>query len=413
MSELSPLVGIDVGSAAVSVVVAVEEDGRIRIVGSGRARHQGSKKDIVSELDEVADAVREAAEEAEAMASLPVERAVVGLGGTPITGMCATASVPITGRSSTVCPEDQHRALKACTRMNVPDDYEVFSILPSGFAVDGQGGLRTAVGMPGNRLDASAYVLYTHKIHAQTVVQVVNRAGIEVTRLAYEPMAAAQAVLTEDERDLGCLLLDVGYGSTEWIVYSDGAAIASGATPVGGRLFTNDLAVMVKTTTGAAERVKKEVGATPATAGPRGGGVEVPAIGEQGHLVVERAFIAQILGERARDLFVRIHRHLIEQGVERVPRAGIVLTGGGARLTGITDRAQEILGFEARLGTPLGLTGSTEPVAGPEWSVACGLALYQHRASHDETAIGQGRPAGVLSWIRDALNELFEIGGGK
>ncbi len=413
MSELSPLVGIDVGSAAVSVVVAVEEDGRIKVVGSGRARHEGSKKDVISELGQVAEAVREAAEEAEAMSSLPVERAVVGLGGTPVTGMCATASVPVTGRSSTVCLEDQHRALEACTRMNVPDDYQVLSILPAGFAVDGQGGLRTAVGIPGNRLDASAYVLYTHKTHAQAVVQAVNTAGIEVTRLAYEPVAAAEAVLTEDERDLGCLLLDLGYGSTEWIVYSDGAAIASGATPVGGRLFTNDLAVMIKTTTGAAERVKREVGATPATSGPGGGGVEVPAIGEQGHFLVERAFIAQILGERARDLFVRIHRQLIEQGVERAPRAGIVLTGGGARLPGITERAQEILGFKARLGTPLGLMGSTEPVAGPEWSVACGLALYQHRASTDETAIGQGRQTGVLSWLRNALNELFEMGGGR
>jgi cell division protein FtsA len=107
--------------------------------------------------------------------------------------------------------------------MNVPDDYQVLSILPSGFAVDGQGGLRTAIGMPGNRLDASAYVLYTHKTHAQAVVQAVNNAGIEVTHLAYEPVAAAEAVLTEDERDLGCLLVDLGFGSTEWVVYSDGS----------------------------------------------------------------------------------------------------------------------------------------------------------------------------------------------
>jgi len=413
MSELTPLVGIDVGSAAVSVVVAVEEEGRIRIVGSGRARHEGSKKDVISEVGQVAEAVREASEEAEAMSSLPVERAVVGLGGTPVTGMCATASVPITGRSSTVCKEDQRRALEACTRMNVPDDYQVLSILPAGFAVDGQGGLRTALGMPGNRLDASAYVLYTHKTHAQAVVQAVNTAGIEVTHLAYEPVAAAEAVLTEDERDLGCLLVDLGYGSTEWVVYSDGAAIASGATPVAGRLFTNDLAVMIKTTTDAAERVKREVGATPTSSGPGGGGVEVPAIGEQGHLLVERAFIARILGERARDLFVRIHRQLIAQGAERSPRAGIVLTGGGARLPGITERAQEILGFKARLGTPLGLTGSTEPIAGPEWAVACGLALYQHRSSTDGTLIGRGQQTGVLSWLRNALNELFEIGGGR
>ncbi|NOZ95421.1 MAG: cell division protein FtsA [Acidobacteria bacterium] len=413
MNELSPLVGIDVGSAAVSVVVAIEDEGRIRVVGSGRARHEGARKDVISELGAVAEAVREAAEEAEAMSSLPVEQAVVGLGGTPVTGMCATASVPITGRASTVCSEDQRRALRACTRMNIPDDYEVLSILPAGFAVDGQGGLRTAVGMPGKRLDASAYVLFTHKTHAQAVVQAVNTAGIVVKRLTYEPVAAAESVLTNDERDLGCLLLDLGYGSSEWVAYSDGVAVASGAIPVGGRLFTNDLAVLIKTTTEAAERVKREVGATPTRSGAGGGGVEVPAIGEQGHFLVERGFVSEILSERARDLFVRVHRQMIGQGVERTPRAGVVLTGGGARLIGITELAQEIFGFTARLGTPRGLTGSTEPVAGPEWSVACGLALEEHRAGNDGSAIGREGQTGILSWLRNALNELFEIGGGR
>jgi len=413
MSDLNPLVGIDVGSSAVSVVVAVEEDGRIRIAGSGRARHGGCKKDVISELGQVADAVREAAEEAEAMSSLPVERAVVGIGGTPVTGLRATASVPITGRASTVSPDDQRRALRACTRMNIPDDYEVLSILPAEFTVDGHPGLRSAIGIPGDRLDASAYVLYTHKTHAQAIVQAVNAAGIEVSRLAYEPVATAEAVLTEDERNLGCLLLDVGFGSTEWIVYDDGGAVASGAMPIGGRLFTNDLAIMVQTTMDAAEHVKRQVGATPAKPGPAGGGIEVPAMGDQGHYLVERSFVARILGERARDLFVRIHHQLMEQGAERSPRAGIVLTGGGAQLQGIAEHAREILGFKARLGTPRGFTGATETVEGPEWSVACGLALYQHRAGNDESAFGQGRQAGVLSWIRNAFNEIFEIGGGK
>ncbi|HHQ48751.1 MAG TPA: hypothetical protein ENK19_07695, partial [Acidobacteria bacterium] len=177
MSDLSPLVGIDVGSSAVSVVVAVEDEGRIRVVGSGRCRHRGCKRDVIADPGEVAAAVREAAEEAEAMSSLPVERAIVGLGGTPVTGLRATASVPVTGRASTVCPDDQRRALRACSRMNIPDDYEVLSILPVDYAVDGHGGLRSPVGIPGNRLDATAYVLYTHKIHAQAVVQAVNEAG--------------------------------------------------------------------------------------------------------------------------------------------------------------------------------------------------------------------------------------------
>ncbi len=147
--------------------------------------------------------------------------------------------------------------------MSIPQDYRVLDIIPCGFALDGQPGLDHPVGMPGTRLDASAYVLYANRTHAETVEQAVNHAAVKIQQLFFEPLAAAEAVLTTDEKELGCLLLDMGYATTEWVLFGDGAWLSSGALPVGGRHFTADLAAMLKTTTAAAERTKRKVGAAP------------------------------------------------------------------------------------------------------------------------------------------------------
>jgi len=247
MNEAGPLVGIDLGSSTVSVVVGEMEDERLVVRGCGLARHDGARKGVVANLEEVAQAVQVAAEEAEAMASIPVEIAQVGIGGTPIQGVPSTASVPVTGRDHTVTQDDLRRALAACAQVSIPDDYRVLDIIPCGFALDGQPGMDHPVGMPGTRLDASAYVLYANRTHAETVEQSINHAAVAVKQLVFEPLAAAEAVLTSDEKELGCLLLDMGYATTEWVLFVEGSVASSGAVPVGGRHFTADLAAMLKT----------------------------------------------------------------------------------------------------------------------------------------------------------------------
>ncbi|NOZ77883.1 MAG: cell division protein FtsA [Acidobacteria bacterium] len=412
MNGPSALTGIDVGSRAVCVVVAAIEDDRLVVKGCGHAAHDGAKKGVISDLDQVVSAVRAAADEAEAMASLPVEDAVVGLGGTPIQGVRATASVPVTGRRHTVTEDDERRALRACGRITIPPDYRVLDIIPCAFAVDGQGGMERAVGMPGNRLDASGFVLYSHKTHADTVEQAVNRAGVRVTRLVFEPLAAAEAVLTADEKDLGCLLIDIGYGSTEWILYADRAVVATGSTPVAGRVFTNDLAVVLKTTTAAAEDVKRRVGILEAARNPDTG-LEVPAQGGEGMLVYAKSLVGDVLRERARDLFVRIHQVLAANDLARVARAGVVLTGGAAQLDGLVEQAQEIFGSRARVGTPQGFVGLTEPVSSADWSVACGLALKEyHRIVNREVSPADARES-FFAKIKGVFGEIFELGGGS
>jgi len=410
-NDMGPLVGIDVGSTRVSVVVGTVDDDRLVIRGCGQAGHDGARKGVIANLEEVAGAVRVAAEEAEAMASVPVELATVGLGGLPIQGLPATASVPVTGRNMTVSEDDLRRALTACAQVSIPPDFRVLDIIACGYALDGQAGMDHPVGMPGSRLDASAFVVYTNKTHADTVEQTVNRAAVAVKQLVYEPLAAAEAVVTPDERELGCLLLDLGYATTEWVLYAEGVVVSSGALPVGGRHFTADLAALLKTTTAAAEQTKRQVGASLEREGLDIEAIEVPSLGGDGNSVHPARFAAEILHERARDLFIGVHRVLVEHRLDRLPRAGVVLTGGGAALDGLEEVAEKIFGHRARVGRPLDLAGLTEPVSGPDWAVACGLIRVQFSRRNEHSA-RRGRSGGLLARLRGALGDFFEMGGG-
>jgi len=411
VNEHPPVIGIDLGSSKVSVVVGEMEEERLVVRGCGQATHDGARKGVIASLEEVSQAVRVAAEEAEAMASIPVEVALVGIGGLPIQGVPSTASVPVTGRDHTVTSEDLQRALAACAQVAIPEDYRVLDIIPCGFALDGQPGMDYPVGMPGNRLDASAYVLYANRTHAETVEQAVNHAAVALGRLVFEPLAAGEAVLTQDEKELGCLLLDMGYATTDWVLFAEGAVALSGAVPIGGRHFTADLAAMLKTTTAAAERSKRQIGAALDREGLDNAAVEVPALGGDGNQVHSAAFAAEILHERARDLFIGVHKVLVGHGLDRIPRAGVVLTGGASRLEGLEEVAETIFGHRVRLGVPRSLAGLVEPVSGPEWAVACGLIRIHHNRRNQVLTSRENRSS-IMAWLRNALGEFFELGGG-
>lgn len=410
MSVDRPLVGIDVGSSSIRVVVAEVEPHRLVVRGCGEARHDGARKGVIATLDEVSQAIRDAAEEAEAMAAYPVEVGIVGLAGLPIQGCPAMASVPVMGRSSTVSADDVNRALSSCAAVSVPEDFRVLDIIPCDFALDGQPGLQNPEGMAGRRLEASAYVLYTGIAHAETVEQAVNRAAVAMSDMFYEPLASSEAVLAADERELGCLIVDIGYATTDWVLWSEGAVAATGCLPIGGRHFTADLAAMLKTTTAAAESVKREIGVDLDREDLDIHAVDVPALGGAGQQVYQARFAAEVLYDRACELFVGIARTLAAAGLERTPRAGVVLTGGGARLTGLETVAETTLGQQVRVGVPNHLAGEVEPVIGPEWSVACGLVRLAHRR-RENFFMTNGTSDGLGDRIRAIFGQLFDLNG--
>ncbi len=412
MSDDRPLVGIDVGSATVKVVVAVPEPHRLVIRGCGEARHDGARRGIVADLESVTDAVRRASEEAEAMAGVPVVRASVSVGGLPVIGKSSVASARVTGRNHTVSADDVNLALNRCAGLMIPEDYKVLDIIPCGFALDGQPGIDRPAGMVGRSIEASAYVLFTPRAHVDTLEQTVNQASIAVTTFLYEPLAAATSVLTADERELGCMLIDVGHATTEWIVWREGKVAAAGTFPVGGRHFVNDVATVLKTDTAGAELIKRTVGVSLDREDLDLMGIEVPTLGGTGNQIIDGRTAAAILYERAHELFVGIARSLADLDLDQAPRAGIVLTGGGARLEGMEQVAETIFAHHARVGRPRNLAGEIEPVSGPEWAVACGLVLLAHQRKEKPFAKKRNE-GGIFDKLRSALGEIFEMGGGN
>lgn len=412
MSDDRPLVGIDVGSSTVKVVVAVPEPHRLVVKGCGEARHDGARKGIIANLEEVAGAVRIAAEEAEAMASIPVVRAAVALGGSPVLGKPSFASTPITGRNFMVSSEDVTLALSRCASVMIPKDYRVLDIIPCGFALDGQPGIENPEGMAGRTIEASAYVLFTPKSHVDTLEQTVNQASVAVTDLLYEPLAAAEAVLSPDERELGCMLIDIGHATSEWVVWTEGMVVASGTYPIGGRHFVADIATVMKTNTAGAELIKRTVGVSLDRQDLDLLGIEVPTLGDHGNQIADGRIAANILYERAHELFVGIARDLSELEMDRTPRAGVILTGGGARLEGMDAVAETIFAHHARIGCPRNLAGEVEPVSGPEWAVACGLIRLAHQRKQ-KPLLRKRQEGGILDRLKSALGEIFELGGGN
>jgi cell division protein FtsA len=412
MSDDRPLVGIDVGSSTVKVVVAVPEPHRLVIKGCGEARHDGARKGTIASLEEVTEAVRIAAEEAEVMASIPVTHAAVALGGAHILGKTACASAPISGRNHLVSGDDVSLALSRCADVMIPEDYKVLDIIPCRYALDGQPGIENPEGMAGNKLEASAYVLFTPRAHADSLEQTINQASVAVTGILYEPLAAAEAVLSNDEKELGCMLIDIGHATSEWIVWSEGVVLASGTSPIGGRHFVADVATVMKTDTAGAELIKRSVGVSLERPDLDLLGIEVPTLGGHGNQIVDGRMAAQILYERAHELFVDIARCLSDMNLDRTPRAGIILTGGGARLEGMEGVAETIFAHHARRGNPRDLAGEVEPVAGPEWAVACGLIRLIHQRNQ-KPYIRKQAESGIFNRLRNALGGIFELGGGN
>jgi len=412
MSDDRPIVGIDVGSASVKVVVAVPEPHRIVVKGCGEARHDGARKGIIAKLDEVQAAVRTASVEAEVMASFPVTHAAIALGGSPVVGRPSRASTLVEGRNHQVSPEDVARALARCGEVDIPNDYQVLDIIPCGFSLDGQPGLEDPVGLAGRRLDASAFVLYTTKAHCEAVQQAVNRAAVVVSDILFEPAAASEAALSLDERELGCLLVDIGFATSEWVLWCEETILASGVCPVGGRHFAADVATVTQTTTDGAREIMRQVGVSPDREDLDLVGIEVPTRSGSGSQIVEGRFAAQIMYERAQELFVRIASNLSDMELDRVPRAGVVLTGGGAHLDGLEEVAEAVFAHHTRIGRPRNIAGEIEPVSGPEWSVACGLIQLAHRRRL-HNGMGTSKRSDWIQRLRTVLSGFFEIGGGN
>jgi cell division protein FtsA len=370
------LIGLDIGSTKTCVLIAEADDEQVRFLALGAAESKGLRKGLIVNLDSTVSSIRRAVEEAEGVANVPVESAVIGVAGNHVRGVNSRGGVTLGNRPRDIEREDVRRAIDAARNISLPEDREVLHVLPHEFLVDAQVGIRDPVGMIGQRLETNVHLVTSSVAATQNLVTAANRAGILISDTVLEPLASADSCLTQDERDLGCCLLDIGGGTTELIVYGGGVVRHTSAVAVGGDHFTNDLAVGLRTPIPEAERIKRHHGCAAASMLHEDGAIEIASVGDRPPRTIFARMLTDILEPRANELLALIRDDLQRTGLDKQIPAGFVLAGGGAKLHGLLDLAEQTFHLPMRIAEPKGLADLPEQVAQPEYATVVGLVMY-------------------------------------
>ena len=391
MSQQDNVIAVlDAGSSKIRVLIAEVHEGALRYRGHGVADAAGMRKGLIADLAPACSAVDRAAVAAEDAAQLTIEKCVVAVGGPHIRGVNSRGGISLGTRLREITREDVRAAVDRARSIPLPADREVLHLLPQQFILDEQPGICDPVGMIGNRLEVNLHISTSSASAQQSIVTCVNKAGLEVTETVLESLAAAEATLSADERELGVCLLDIGASTSELVVFFEGSVAHTSVVPIGGDHFTNDLAVGLHVTPPEAEWLKCNYGHAVVTAVPQQSEVEVSGLPGYEPRLVRQRYMAEILEPRARELFQMLRDNLRQGGVLEAMGAGCVLTGGGARLPGLFETAESLLRVPARLASPVPLSRMPADLAGPEFSVLTGTMLYAHRTSVNRAAENQG-----------------------
>jgi len=381
---------IDIGSARTCVLVAEVNDYALRYRGHGVSDSRGMRKGVIGDLDKAVSSIKQAVEEAENVAQAPIGHAIVGVAGSHIRGVNSHGGIALAGRSREISRDDVRAAVEKARSIPLPEDREPLHLLPQEFIVDGQPGVHDPAGLMGRKVEVRVHMVTASATATQNIVTAANRAGIHVDDTVYEALACADSVLQTDERELGVCLADIGAGSTDIIVFYEGVVIHTGAVPVGGDHFTNDVAVGLRTTIPAAENIKKMFGCAMVTRIPEGNEIEVPSVGDRPSRLLQQRMLGEILEPRARELMELLREHLRQAGVYELLGAGIVFTGGAARLNSLIDTAEDMLRRQARMGYPVPIAKLPSNLLEPEFSTAIGMILYGHRARQARSNVDRG-----------------------
>ena len=406
MARKSPLViGLDVGTYKIGVIVAEVAEGGIEVVGIGTAASRGLRKGVVVNIEKTVEAIRRAVEEAELMAACEIRSVIAGSAGSHIKGFNSHGVVAVRNRE--VAAGDVERVVDAARAVALPTDQEVLHVLPQEFIVDDQDGIREPVGMAGVRLEARVHIVTGAVSAGQNLIKCCNRAGLHVRDLLAGPLAAAEAVLTPEERELGVALVDLGGGTIDVVVYQAGTIRHTAVLPVGGGHVTSDLAAALCTPPAEAEHLKQRHGSALAALTPAEQTIEVPGLGGRAPHHLSRRALAEVIEPRAEEMLMLARAEIERAGCYQALASGVVLTGGGAVLEHMTALAERVFRLPVRLGAPLHLNSLVDAVASPMYSTAVGLVLHglkqDTHGRRGEGVLGQIGVAGerMMGWLRE------------
>ncbi|MCC5859179.1 MAG: cell division protein FtsA [Ectothiorhodospiraceae bacterium] len=374
-TERDLLVGLDIGtSKVVAIVGEMGDDGVVEIVGLGSHPSRGLKKGVVVNIESTVQSIQRAVEEAELMAGCQIHSVHAGIAGSHIRSLNSHGIVAI--KDKEVQQADVERVIDAARAVAIPADQKILHILPQEFIIDTQEGVREPIGMSGVRLEAKVHMVTGAVSAAQNIVKCIRRCGLEVDDIILEQLASSYSVLTDDEKELGVCLVDIGGGTTDIAVFTEGAIRHTAVIPIAGDQVTNDIAVALRTPTQHAEEIKvKYACALSQLAGPEET-IEVPSVGERPARRLSRQTLAEVVEPRYEELMTLVHQELRRSGFEDLIAAGIVLTGGSAKMEGAIELAEEVFHVPVRLGVPSRVTGLSDVVRNPIYSTGVGLLYF-------------------------------------
>ena len=394
------IVGLDIGTSKIACIVAeAAPDGRLDIVGIGTHPSKGLRRGVVVNIESTVESIRLAVEEAELMADVDIRKVYVGIAGSHIRGYNSHGVVAT--KNGEVTEEDVTRVVEAAKAMNIPADQQILHVLPQEYIIDRQDGIREPVGMSGVRLETRVHVITGAVSSAQNIIKCCNRCDLDVADMVLEQIASSEAVLSQDEKDIGVLLVDIGGGTTDIAVFIDGAIRHTAVIPVGGDHLTNDLVAGLRTSAREADVLKKKYGSCMSSMISPEETVEVPRVGGRPPQSMPRQVMAQLLEPRMQELFELVREELDRSGYKELAAAGVVLTGGSSLLEGSQELADEIFELPVRIGRPQDIGGLVDVVNSPIYATGVGLIKYgqRYRAEQQHYYSDESK-GGVLSSIK-------------
>jgi cell division protein FtsA len=405
-SDRNLLVGLDIGtSKVVAIVGEVKADGALEIIGIGTHPSRGLKKGVVVNIESTVQSIQRAVEEAELMAGCEIHSVYAGIAGSHVRSLNSHGIVAI--KDKEVVQGDVERVIDAAKAVAIPADQKILHVLPQEYIIDAQEGIRDPIGMSGVRLEAKVHIVTGADSAAQNIVKCVQRCGLAVDDIVLEQLASSYAVLTEDEKDLGVCVVDIGGGTTDIAVFGGGAIRHTAVIPIAGDQVTNDIAVSMRTPTQYAEDIKIRYACALSQLANPDETIEVPSVGDRPPRRLARQTLAEIVEPRYEELFALVREELRRSGLEEAVATGVVLTGGSAKMEGAVELAEEVFHLPVRLGVPQYVTGLAEVVSNPIHATGVGLLLYA-KSTLDLQRNEAPLLAGGMKTIIDRMSTWFK-----
>lgn len=418
MADTEIIAGLDLGTTKVTAIVAESTPDGLDIIGLGSVPSKGLRKGVVVNIEATVQSIQAAIEQAEAMAGVEIGSVFVGMAGSHVRGMNQEGVAAISSRE--VSADDVTRVLEQAKAVPLTADRQVIHVLPQEYIVDAQDGIREPIGMNGVRLEARVHLVTAASSSIQNIIKCTERCNLHVSEVVLEPLASAEAVLTDDEKEIGVGLIDIGGGTTDIILYVDGAVVHTSVIPLGGINLTNDIATGLRTPVAEAERIKLKYGSAGKELVSEEDMMEVPSVGGRAPRTMSRQVLCDIIEPRVEEIFGAVMHVIGETGYRDMLSSGLVITGGSTMLHGMAEIAEKVTGLPVRRANPRGVGGLYDVVRSPSFATAVGLVKYgavkvrsqqrgleTSRSKSAKMAAGAGAVAGVGQKIGQWFKEVF------